>query len=277
LTTQVLINGSADTHLDSADRGFTLGDGLFETIAVRQGNPMRWALHCARLEAGCRRLRLPPPDTGLLGEEAASVIPDGRDGVLRITLTRGMGARGYALPDPTRPTRVVRFTASQPSDPGTPVAIRRCSLRLAVQPALAGIKHLNRLEQIMARAEWTDAAVAEGLMFDTDGWLIEATASNVFLVRRDRLYTPPLDRCGVAGVMRSCVLAVADHHDIGYSVTRLGTNDLAETDEIFLTNTVSGIRPVGWLDGARYNAPGPVTQKLAARLADGTNCDCREK
>lgn len=276
MTAVVLVNGSRETHVDSADRAFTLGDGLFETIAVRAGEPARWPLHYARLAAGCRQLRLPCPAQDLLGDEIQRAIDKASDGVLRITVSRGPGPPGYAPPQPAHPTRVVRFVPRQPDSPTAPIAVRRCDFRLAVQPALAGIKHLNRLEQILARAEWDDPAIAEGLMFDTDGWLVEATASNVFLVHAGHLYTPALDRCGVAGVLRSCVLAVAERCGIAYSVTRLGAADLATAEEVFVTNSVTGLRAVSSVDASPYAAPGPVTRTLAGGLDDMTACAYRE-
>lgn len=264
-----LVNGSTHAAIDPGDRGFSLGDGLFETIAVRAGRPRRWSTHLQRLAAGCIRLGLPKPDPDELLDEAHRVIDRDHDGVLRITLTRGPGPPGYAPPDPATPTRVVRYTALAEGLPAqTCIALRTCSLRLAVQPALAGIKHLNRLEQILARSEWSDTAIAEGLMYDTGERLVEATASNVFLVMNGVLRTPRLDRNGVAGVARSCVLAAAIELGCPCNPERLGADDLAAADEVFLANSLHGIRPVRMIDGKRWPSPGPLTAELAQAIND---------
>lgn len=275
---EILVNGDPETGIDPRDRGFTLGDGVFETIAVDCGKALRWSVHLARLRTGCHRLRLPEPDYNRLAGEARRVIPVGASGVLRITISRGQGPRGYRVPRYPEPTRVVQFGALPDGLPDTTaVRVRICDFRLGVQPQLAGIKHLNRLEQILARAEWSDDAIAEGLLFDQDGWLVEATASNLFLVTGERLYTPRLDRCGVAGVVRSAVLAVAEQQGISYSVDRLSADALASADEVFLTNSVFGLRPVTMAAKHQWEAPGPITQSLTTGLTAMANCPFREE
>lgn len=275
---EILVNGDPETGVDPRDRGFTLGDGVFETVAVDRGQALRWPVHLARLRTGCHRLRLPEPDYDLLAGEARRVIPVGASGVLRITISRGQGPRGYAVPRNPEPTRVVQFGAMPDGLPHTkPVWVRMCDFRLGLQPQLAGIKHLNRLEQILARAEWSDEAIAEGLLFDQDGWMVEATASNLFLVSDKHLYTPRLDRCGVAGVVRSAVLAVAEQQGISYSVERLSAGALSSADEVFLTNSVFGLRPVTMAAQHEWEAPGPITQSLTTGLTAMDNCPFREE
>lgn len=265
--TSVLVNGLRDDAVSTSDRGFTLGDGVFETIAVRAGQPRLWATHMARLDCACRRLDLPAPDPATLFAEALQVIDGQPSGSLRITWTRGAGARGYALPVPSRPTRVVAFTPqAPPAGSLEPIAVRTCALRLARQPALGGIKHLNRLEQILARAEWSDPAIAEGLLYDSAGCLIEATACNVFLVTEDRLLTPDLTEAGVSGIMRSAVIAASEAAGLECEVLRLYAEDLQAADEVFLAGSAWGIRPVASIDGHARPAPGPTTRLLAGML-----------
>lgn len=278
MTPEILVNGNPEAGIDPRDRGFTLGDGVFETVAVDRGEAVRWPVHLARLRTGCHRLRLPEPDYDRLAEEARRIIPVGASGVLRITISRGQGPRGYAAPRHPEPTRVVQFGALPNGLPQTkPVRVRICEFRLGVQPQLAGIKHLNRLEQILARAEWSDDAIAEGLLFDQDGWLIEATASNLFLVTGNHLYTPRLDRCGVAGVVRSAVLAVAEQQRMSYSIDRVSAGALSGADEVFLTNSVFGLRPVTMAAEHQWEAPGPITQSLVMGLTAMENCPFREE
>jgi 4-amino-4-deoxychorismate lyase len=182
--------------------------------------------------------------------------------VVRIVITRGPAARGYRIPTAARVTRIV---AAGPApewiadwyDRG--VRVRWCALRLAEQPSLAGIKHLNRLEQVLARAEWNDETIAEGLLCDAQGRVISATAANVFAVIDGRLTTPELARCGVAGVARARVIAQV----AACQVRDLTVAELMQADEVFLTNSVRGIVPVTALDARRWPV-GRVARELQA-------------
>ena len=248
----MLINGQASEQISVDDRGLLYGDGLFETLAVVSGRPCLWAPHMRRLETGCRRLGLPRPDAELLWEESHRVIPQHAAGVLKILVTRGRGPRGYRPPGDPLPTRILQF-ALQPGDadppPASGVKVRYCSIRLGRNPALAGIKHLNRLEQVMARAEWEDPKIAEGLMLDTEGLVVEGTMSNLFLVRNGGLATPRLDRCGVAGIMRARVIALARGLGIPVEETDLRPPDVSAANGAFLCNSLIGLWPVRLVDG----------------------------
>jgi 4-amino-4-deoxychorismate lyase len=167
------------------------------------------------------------------------------------------------------PTRISLRYAWPPEDPGLAhagVRVRIAALRLGENPALAGLKHCNRLEQVLARREWTDTGIAEALMFSSAGALVSGTMSNVFMVRDAKLYTPCVDRCGVAGVMRQVVLAAAADAGIAAEERVLDSQELASAQEVFLTNALMGIRPVRELDG-RPLPPGPLTRRLQERLA----------
>jgi len=262
--TTVLVNGEAHGSIDPTDRGFTLGDGVFETIAVEHGVARRWRMHMQRLALACAHLSLSPPEPGCLEAEIGRLLAPDDHGRLRLTLTRGPGPPGYGMPANPCPTRVVAFTpGSGRAAAVEPARVRTCRLRLARQPALAGLKHLNRLEQVLARAEWQGTAYDEGLLYDGAGHLVEATASNVFLVRNAALSSPRLRHCGVSGVMRSAVIAAAEHLGIDVSLADLGSDDVHAADEVFLTNATMGIRAVAAIDDvALPPAPGPVTRRL---------------
>ena|SRR5690242_726461 len=244
---RVLVDGLAEDRVSALDRGLAYGDGMFETIRAVNGAAPLWKRHIARLRDGCERLGLPAPDLGVLSQEFARVVEGIPDAVVKIVLTRGRGERGYALPESTRVTRIVAAFPPPPLPSDwyrDGIRVRCCELRLAVQPRLAGIKHLNRLEQVLARAEWRDAAVVEGLLFDQAGNLVSATAANVFVAIEGELLTPPLDRCGVAGVLRGALLdALPD-----VRVQTMTKEDLMRADEMFLTSSVRGVLPVRALD-----------------------------
>lgn len=261
-----MINGESSGQIAATDRGLHYGDGLFETIAMIDGRPRLWSAHMARLQRGCEVLRLPSPDLQLLYEEAQRLCVGTERAVLKVVLTRGSGGRGYRLPQEATPQRLLfRYPWPDYPQPSAGIRVRLCHTPLACNPALAGIKHLNRLEQVLARAEWDDPAIHEGLMCDLDGQVKEGTMSNLFWVRDARLYTPELARCGVAGVMRAEVMALA--RDLGMSVTfdEALPDELLQMDELFLTNSLIGIWPVGHFAGRDF-LPGEVTQGLSSVL-----------
>lgn len=243
----MLVNGELNDSISAADRGLLYGDGVFRTLRVAGGQPLHWQRHYRKLQQDCAALALPCPDASLLLEELHRLIVSGTDGVAKIIITRGTGARGYAparQPIPTRILNLAPFTPYPDEFYTQGVRLRVCNLRLAHQPRLAGIKHLNRLENVLAAAEWDDAGIVEGLLLDRDGNVIEGTRSNLFVVRGGALLTPDLSRCGVAGVQRERVLEWASAHNVPCRIAQFGPGELRAADEIFLVNSVIGLWPV---------------------------------
>lgn len=265
----MLVNGESADTVAVADRGFQYGDGLFETIKVTGGIPEFWGRHMARLNEGCRRLAIPAPDGALLRREAEELCAGAANAVLKIIVTRGTGGRGYRPPERAIPTRVVALYPAPDYPPEfwrQGVRVRLCETRMSRQPRLAGIKHMNRLEQVLARGEWTEGHIAEGVMLDTQGLAIEGTMTNLFLARDGALVTPDLSRCGVAGIIRAVLLELAEKNGIETQVRDISQDALESADEIFLTNSVVGVWPVREL-GTREYYPGPVTEQLRHALA----------
>lgn len=267
----ILINGIERCEISVADRGFHYGDGLFETIAIHQGEPRRWQRAMLRLSRDCARLHIQPPAPSLLYSEAKRACHGIARGVLKIILTRGTGGRGYRPPPPgdgSEPTRVL-MTFPYPSYPAEfweqGVAVRICSTRLGSNPALAGMKHLNRLEQVLARQEWDDPGIAEGLMLHLSGNVIEGTMTNLFMVHKGELSTPDLSRCGVAGIMRDIILETAHEMAVPTRVTAMTLADIASAEEIFLCNSLIGIWPVRAVAETLYT-PGNLTRALTERV-----------
>jgi 4-amino-4-deoxychorismate lyase len=256
----MLIDGVAAEHVSALDRGLAYGDGLFESIRLVGTAAPLWPRHMQRFAESCDRLWMPVPDMTQLWGEVLAVTRDMPQAVVRVTVTRGIGERGYALPVAPQPTRVVAAFAppQASSDSYTQgVRMRVCDIRLAEQPLLAGMKHLNRLEQVLARAEWNDPAVAEGVLRDSHGRVVSATMANLFAVVEGALLTPALDRCGVAGVARAEVLAACPQTRVG----ELTLDVLRDASEIFLSSSVRGILPVRSL-GERNYAVGKITREL---------------
>lgn len=259
-----LVNGVEASAISVDDRGLQYGDGLFETMAAVNGRVRHFDRHLERLLEGCRRLGMPAPDTGVIAAECERALEGMGAGSVKLMLTRGPGPRRYRPPAEPAVTRIVVSSAPRPrNDPRTGIVVRLCDTPLGLNPVLAGIKHLNRLEQVMACAEWDDPAIAEGLMSSVDGRIVSATAANVFLVIDGRLVTPDIRDCGVAGVMRSVVLAAARELALVAEVRDVDAADLEDAGEVFLTNAITGVRPVGEVQGIhRYAAPGEVTRLL---------------
>jgi 4-amino-4-deoxychorismate lyase len=263
------VDGQPADSVSVLERGLHYGDGLFETIAVLNGEARLLGRHLQRLATGCERLglRAEPAQIGAEVRAAAAEMPRA---VIKVLLTRGRAlARGYALSGAEIPTRITLrypWPAEDPAAARAGARVRIATLRLGENPALAGVKHLNRLEQVLARREWSDPGIMDALMFSHSGDLISGTMTNVFIVRDATLFTPRLERCGVAGVMRATVLALAAAGGVPARECALSAQDLAAAEELFLTNALIGIRPVRELEGAALPL-GPLTRRLRAELA----------
>jgi 4-amino-4-deoxychorismate lyase len=264
-----LVNGVESSAISVDDRGLQYGDGLFETMSAQDGRVRHFERHMERLAEGGRRLGLPVPDPNLVAAECERALAGLGAGSVKLMVTRGPGPRSYRPPADPAVTRIVVSSAPKPrNDPEEGIVVRLCDTPLGLNPRLAGIKHLNRLEQVLACAEWDDPAIAEGLMSSVDGRIVCATAANVFLVREGRLLTPAIRDCGVAGVMRGVVLAAAREAGIDSEILDVRLMDFSAADEVFLTNAITGVRPVGEILGLRrYAAPGDVTRILLERTA----------
>ena len=267
---RLLVNGKPLDCVSTSDRGLLYGDGVFETIAVRGGELCHWERHLQRLQSGCERLGMATVDGAQLAEECGLLIQQSQRAVVKIIITRGCGGRGYRVPGQQRPTRVIQLHG-WPEYPAScltsGVSTRICHSRLGQNASLAGIKHLNRLEQVLARQEWNDPEIMEGLLLDTGGHLVEGTMSNVFMVKDGCLMTPDLTLCGVAGIMRGRVLELAKQHSIESRVQPINPDALLQADEVFVCNSLIGIWPVIGIDEQAF-PKGPVTERLQALLAD---------
>lgn len=228
------------------DRGLHYGDGLFETIRFSGSCAPLWDWHLQRLRLGCERLALPPPDMASLARRARRLAARHAQSVLKLIISAGSGPRGYARPQPLRP-RVLLFVSPWLEPTPRALHLRWCRTRLALQPALAGIKHLNRLEQVLARAEWTDTTIDEGLMLDTQGHVVAATAANLFVRRDGQWLTPPVDDCGIAGVARRWLIGAIDARE-----ERLSAAAVESAQVCLVSNALHGPRQVGQLAQRRW-------------------------
>ncbi|HET7844008.1 MAG TPA: aminodeoxychorismate lyase [Xanthomonadales bacterium] len=257
-----LVDGRQSNRIAADDRGVAYGDGLFETMLARRGTIPLWPRHFARLALGCERLRMPQPDRAVLEAELAVLLADWDDCVVRLTLTRGEGASGYTAKAGAATTRILHARevprlSRRVDESG--IAVAMSEVRLGEQPLLAGIKHLNRLEQVLART--LDPSASELLMCDAEGRVVGASAANVFAVIDGELTTPGVARCGVAGVARSVIT-----ERLTGVVRDVVLVELESATEVFLSNAVRGVVPVASIGDRRYGV-GPAAEAARAALA----------
>ena len=248
----ILINGDTAAAISAADRGLSYGDGVFRTMTMLAREPRNWSLHYHKLSDDCARLGIMCPPKEIFAADLAQIFAQEQGCVVKIIVTRGAGARGYGVSGKMAPTRIVISSALPAYSAeylSAGISARLCDLRLSRQPQLAGIKHLNRLEQVIARSEWNDPAIAEGLLLDEAGWVIGGTMSNVFIIRRRQLFTPLLTGSGVAGVTRARIMALAPRLGLTVSVTHIDLTALMAADEVLLCNSVIGLWSVRELAG----------------------------
>lgn len=245
--------------VSATNRGLAYGDGVFETMRVHRGALPFWPQHLARLQQGAGRLAIAMPDVDFIEARIAEMVWSVEAGVLKMLLTRGEGGRGYAPPLDAVPTWMLSLLPLPAPQPA--LRLHGCETRLATQPVLAGIKHCNRLEQVLGRAEAERAGCDEGLMRDMSGNPVCATSANLLVLRDGRWTTPSLDLCGVAGVLRGWLL------DEGLvALASLSMDDVESAQALALCNAVRGILPVRAL-GAREWPLHPAVADLQKRLA----------
>ena len=264
----MLVNGLPQAEISLRDRALNYGDGVFETMRLQHGNPILFQQHMQRLALGCDRLGL-GCDFTVLQEELDSLQPQfPRAGILKIIVSRGQGGRAYRPAQQMQATRIITLhdlPDYAAFDQSAGVSVFVCQHRLSEQPDLAGIKHLNRLDQVMASREWPDERYFEGLMCDQQGNVIEGTRSNLFFAEAGRLYTPAIRSCGIAGILRDYLL-----EKLGSEIAldgELPLPRLLQADEVFLCNSVMGVWPVRHLQlgNTEQNfTPGKWTEKAGA-------------
>jgi 4-amino-4-deoxychorismate lyase len=246
-----LINGNSSDAISLYDRGLQYGDGLFETIAIEEESLLCWDEHIERLQSGCSRLKIPMPNQDTLTEEARRLTSSIERGIIKIIITRGQGGRGYALPVNVESTRIISLYPWPEYSFGNPddgINVRVCNYRYAHNSILAGIKHLNRLEQVLARSEWTDSSIAEGVVLDHEENIIEGTMSNIFYIKNEILYTPELSACGVEGIIRQKIITLAAELHLEICINKISIESLMDADEAFMCNSIVGVWPIKMID-----------------------------
>jgi 4-amino-4-deoxychorismate lyase len=260
---QYLINGKPSAGLSLLDRGLAYGDGIFRTFLVKNGAPHHWALQYQKLSQDCQALGIACPSNEELLSDIETLFNQTTDAVAKIIVTRGESSRGYAVPAGIQANRVVLKSAlpTYPlSNQTQGVNLHLCELKLGFQTKLAGVKHLNRLENVLARMEWSDTKFADGLLMDCDDNVIECTMSNIFARFGNKLITPSLDKCGVAGIARDRIIQSAKHFNLDVKIEALKLDKLMLADEIIICNSLFGAWQVVSFNGKQWAKQGLDTQ-----------------
>lgn len=254
------------------DRGLQYGDGIFETLRIANGAIPMWAFHQERLSKAELALKLPLADFfshwSLFLKQH---LKDIESGYAKLVITRGEGPRGYKIPSEPALNwwlKVGDLPSSYKIKQTTPFSLTLCQHPISRQPKLAGLKHLNRLDQVMARSEWGESnEFDEGVMFNIDGDVTECTMSNIFWLKNGQLHTPDLSQEGIDGCVRRWLIARAQQ-SLQPVVVRQQTklDELIAADAVFLTNSLMGIQAVSQIDGQEI-AQSPLVEKLAEDFA----------
>ena len=251
----LLVNGSSVTKVSAQDRGLTLGDGMFTTLHLKNHQPQLWKFHIQRLREGCARLKLPLPDLDSLYEQCCQLAAGDDEACGKIIITRGSGGRGYSPQGCQSPTIIV---SSHPypvhyhvwQQQG--ICLGVAEQRLGWQPMLAGLKTLNRLEQVLLKDELDSRGIAEAVVLDWQGNVVEAVTANLFWRKNNRFFTPDFQQSGVCGVMRAFVIQqLADWQYVVESVSS-ELDILLDADEVWMTNALMGIVPVTGIKDVKY-------------------------
>ena len=267
-TNTSLINGIAADYLHISNRAIQYGDGLFETILCDNRQLLYWQQHYQRLQSSSAKLKINCPDEHLLLADIKTLLDNIEQSsnnkyVIKIIISRGASERGYLFDKDSRETRIVILSALDPDYSTFTTGhlltgeLYLCEQQVSINKNLAGLKHLNRLENVLARNEWANSAthtIIDGLMLDANAHVIEGTMSNLFAIKDRQLITPDLEYSGVKGVMREVIIDIARHNEIDVSICDITLEELLSMDECFISNSLIGIKAVDRIADTTYQS-----------------------
>ncbi|WP_237385177.1 aminodeoxychorismate lyase [Xenorhabdus sp. Sc-CR9] len=251
------INGKQCNHLPVGDRAVQFGDGCFTTIRIEQGQPALLPLHIKRLQKGVEKLFMPALDWAQLENHIKQAVQGCKSGVLKVILSRGMGGRGYSFDDAIEPTKILSlnpYPEHYITQRQKGVSLTLSPISMGINPYLAGIKHLNRLEQVLIKQFIDKSTSDEALVLDSDGLLVECCAANIFWRKGKNVYTPDLNQCGVEGIMRQKIIELLTESDYTLSCVIRYPEALAYADEVIICNSLMPVIPVTQIQ-AHKNQP----------------------
>ena len=268
MATKNLINGKYSNEIVLSDRAIHYGDGLFETIAIQNKQILCFDEHLNRLEKGCKKLKIPIPNRNIIKNEISTLIETSDRAVIKIIISRGQGGRGYKIPEDIEPTRIISlhpWPSYSVNYSTSGIKTKVCDFRYSQNSKLAGIKHLNRIEQVLARSEWTDSTILEGIVMDSDNYVIEGTMSNIFCITGTTLFTPDLSLCGIDGVVRKKIIDLSDKLKFSIEIKNITLEFLLDAEEVFMCNSLIGVWPVNSIDEKLFSGH-EKTIKIANKL-----------
>jgi 4-amino-4-deoxychorismate lyase len=265
-----IVNGVVSDSISVYDRGLAYGDGVFETVLAKDGKCLLWDRHLQRLKKSLAQLQIVTDGLDNLYSTLSPHLQSEGEQVVKIIVTRGNSQRGYTVPDENTSNTIIYISEKrEPAQDWEKSGVKAgiCKTRLAYQPLLAGLKHLNRLEQILARLELTGYDLQEGIMLGQDGEVVEAIMHNLFFVKNSELFTPDLSQCGVTGIMRTFIIENCQQLGLPVKIGRFSVEQLLSADEIFLSNCINVIWPICELEGTRFEI-GAVTCRLQDKVVE---------
>ena len=252
-----LINGIPQETLPASDRAIQFGDGCFTTARIVAGQVCLLDAHLQRLQQACEKLLIPFVEWAALQREMVELARGNDRGVLKVIISRGSGGRGYSAANCLHPTRLLSVSAWPVHYGGwrrEGITLALSPVRLGRNPQLAGIKHLNRLEQVLIRTHLEQTDADEALVLDSEGFITECCAANLFWRQGKDVFTPRLDQAGVNGLMRQFCLQQLAHS--GYRVVDVHAREaaLAEADEMVVCNALMPVVPVRQYGSQRFSS-----------------------
>lgn len=276
MTPIVLINGAKQSKISIFNRSIQFGDGLFETCVVENKKILFWVNHLARLNRGCEQLKISKVDESVWLSDVKKALSLYRYDrcVVKLILSRGESLRGYGFQDDIKPVRAVIVSELQKVTLNNSFSLEYCHSGYDSNPKLAGIKHCNRLEQVLARAGLKSD---EGIMLDENHNVISVTQGNIYAIRGNTLITPKLDKCGVEGTRRAVILDLAKPLGIKVKVDTLSVKELGQADEVFISNSIIGIQSISQIGDISFGES-PITKKIkdafTEKRADSNSWQC---
>ena len=276
MTPIVLINGAKQSKISIFNRNIQFGDGLFETCVVENKKILFWVNHFARLNRGCEQLKISKVDESVWlsdVKKALSLCSYDRC-VVKLILSRGESLRGYGFKDDIKPVRAVIVSELQKTTLNNSFCLEYCQSGYDSNPKLAGIKHCNRLEQVLARAGLKSD---EGIMLDENHNVISVTQGNIYAIHGNTLITPKLDKCGVEGTRRAVILDLAKLLGIKVKVDTLSVKELGQADEVFISNSIIGIQSISQIGDISFSE-NLITKKIkdafTEKMEDSNSWQC---
>jgi 4-amino-4-deoxychorismate lyase len=271
MTPVILIDGKKQSKASIFNRNTQFGDGLFETCLVENKKLLFWSNHFERMKLGCDRLKISMIDETLWLSDIKKAFSLMKidNCIVKLVLSRGESLRGYSYKDNIRPIRITIVSELKKNNQDKGFSLEFCNSGYNSNPKLAGIKHCNRLEQVIARA---GIKVDDGIMLDENENVVSVTQGNIFCIQGNRLITPNLDKCGIEGTRRAVILKIAVDLGFDINIKNLSVAELLRSDEVFISNSIQGVGPVNQIEDFVYSKH-KITEIISETLKEKSTED----